>query len=105
MAVVLPAVLACRTARPQSSQCAGPRKESPPIKKWTQESPGIVLDFSRWHHANSVLRSASYRGVRDVLPLLGGGGVDNLDRYARKFVDYMRTVKALCVLKLTQRSC
>jgi len=27
-------------------------------------------------------------------PLLGGGGVDNPDRYARKFVDYMRTLQA-----------
>jgi len=27
-------------------------------------------------------------------PLVGGGSADNLDRYARKFVDYIRTWQA-----------
>jgi hypothetical protein len=27
-------------------------------------------------------------------PLLGGGGLENLDRYARRFLDFMRPVAA-----------
>lgn len=45
----------------------------------------------------SALEAGGYSGAvayEMCSPLLGGGGVDNLDRYARKFVDYMRTLKS-----------
>jgi sugar phosphate isomerase/epimerase len=45
----------------------------------------------------SALEADGYAGnvaYEMCSPLLGGGGVDNLDRYARRFVDYMRTFKS-----------
>ena len=29
-------------------------------------------------------------GLRDVLPLIGGGSLENLDRHSREFLRFMR---------------
>jgi sugar phosphate isomerase/epimerase len=45
----------------------------------------------------SALEAGGYTGsvaYEMCSPLVGGGGIENLDRYALKFVDYMRTVKS-----------
>ena len=43
----------------------------------------------------SALQAGGYSGAvayEMCSPLLGGGGLDNLDRYARRFIDYMRSI-------------
>ena len=47
----------------------------------------------RLHGISTAMEAAGYRGAvayEMCSPLLGGGSLENLDRYARKFLEFMR---------------